>query len=391
MNSFTVIKVLVLLNSLSFYSCTSEYNGRYCSNVQYLNPKVVDSEPYRLYAIVSDNQLVQINFPQGHLDEEDFGVVNFKSAQTTFTTTDGHIYSIELLNKDSDCFKNMPKAYQCNGLTKSGQQCQRLTDNSSGYCWQHSNSTKSMNGANHKNGTARQEAEELYSKSIGSMDDLDKIDFLERALVLDPYYAEAYRRLGVIQESAQLLNSCIETCSRCILLTKSPDCYAQRAECHFDLKNWSKAIDDYSTAYELDNTDLTSLHSIGFIYSILGDHVNAKKYYQLVYSKSLNMFNDCSKIGNEERCKRNMILLFEDYFEIEDFDSALEVLEAYRNCPKCGESNVDDDYITYHLGRVHFHLKNYSASDLYFDDFISKGLDRRDLNVYLDLLAKLGY
>ena len=54
-----------------------------------------------------------------------------------FTSEKGYDYSIQIISESNGCFESVPMAYQCIGTTEDGGQCEHLTDNPNGLCWQH--------------------------------------------------------------------------------------------------------------------------------------------------------------------------------------------------------------------------------------------------------------
>ena len=114
-----------------------KWNGDYCAEIEYYNPNTSTRSNYTLTIQVSNNELEIINFPnKGYLD--DFYNVKFdKNGYTEFTSDKGYDYSVQITGNIVDCFDDVPMAVQCNGITAKGKECQKLTDNYSGYCWQH--------------------------------------------------------------------------------------------------------------------------------------------------------------------------------------------------------------------------------------------------------------
>ncbi len=116
------------------------FDGGYCAEVTYYNPKTGRQSNYTLTIEVDDNELEKINFPQGYLDNEHFGIEEFDSdGELSFTSDRGYNYTVKIIGKSSGCFDGVPRAYQCIGVTEDGSQCEHMTDNPSGYCWQHEN------------------------------------------------------------------------------------------------------------------------------------------------------------------------------------------------------------------------------------------------------------
>jgi hypothetical protein len=112
--------------------------GEYCAKITYYNPNTGRESNYTLTIEVYDNELEKINFPNGWLDDDHFGNAVFaEDGYVSFTSDRGYDYTVQIIGEAYGCFDNVPRAYQCIGLTNAGAQCKHLTDNPSGYCWQH--------------------------------------------------------------------------------------------------------------------------------------------------------------------------------------------------------------------------------------------------------------
>lgn len=122
----------------NFNESTAIYDGDYCATVTYHNPNTGTESEYTLTIEVIDNILERINFPVGWLEEEHFGDVEFdEDGYASFTSGRGYEYTVTIVGVTAGCLNNVPMAVQCQGITEDGGQCENLTDNSSGYCWQH--------------------------------------------------------------------------------------------------------------------------------------------------------------------------------------------------------------------------------------------------------------
>lgn len=112
----------------------------YCAEVEYHNPNTGTSSSYTLTIEVESNEIVKINFPNGGwmgsdlfsgAELEEDGTANFKSDK-------GYDYNITIIGNSRNCFTdNVPRAVQCSGETEDGDQCENMTDNGKGLCWQH--------------------------------------------------------------------------------------------------------------------------------------------------------------------------------------------------------------------------------------------------------------
>lgn len=134
---------LLLILSLALTACGGgkvgpPWNGRYCAEVSYQNPKTRVSSEYTLTVQASDDILQRIDMPDGWLDSEVFGEVKLdKNGYGAFTNPYGAKYSVRITGEEDGCFDKVPKARQCVGKTKEGKRCRRKTDNPNGLCHQH--------------------------------------------------------------------------------------------------------------------------------------------------------------------------------------------------------------------------------------------------------------
>lgn len=113
-------------------------DNSYCAEVEYYNSKTGTNSTYTLTVDVENNEVVRINFPQGWLDSSDFNSVELDMyGECEVEDYDGRQYKIKIIGEASGCYEDVPRAEQCQGVTEDGYQCERLTDNLSGFCWQH--------------------------------------------------------------------------------------------------------------------------------------------------------------------------------------------------------------------------------------------------------------
>ncbi len=112
-------------------------DGTYCAEIEYYNPNTGTSSNYTLTVEVYDNELDQINWPNGGYLDDFYSVEFDEDGYTEFTSDKGYDYTVQITGETGDCFEDVPMAEQCIGITEDGDQCENLTDNYSGYCWQH--------------------------------------------------------------------------------------------------------------------------------------------------------------------------------------------------------------------------------------------------------------
>jgi Family of unknown function (DUF5763) len=141
--AFKLRYLLLLITMVYFtFGCKNPdtYNGKYCAKVEYYNPNTGKSSEYTLTVSVENNQLIKLDFPQGYLADEDLPTASFSSnGHTSFTLDNGYKYLIDIKGPESNCFDDVPKLNQCQGVTKKGERCKKLTDNVNGLCHIHKN------------------------------------------------------------------------------------------------------------------------------------------------------------------------------------------------------------------------------------------------------------
>ena len=120
---------------------TSEsLHGSYCAEVTYSNANTGTHSNYSLLVDVKDNQVICIHWPQGgQLDLDHFNPVQISSDSTSqIQTFEGKQYRVKIVGPESACSERFQgQLHHCKGTTKEGKRCKRMTDNPSGYCYQH--------------------------------------------------------------------------------------------------------------------------------------------------------------------------------------------------------------------------------------------------------------
>lgn len=114
-------------------------DGTYCAEVSYYNSNTGTNSSYTLTVEVESNELTQINWPNGGwLDDDHFASSELdEDGYTSFTSDKGYDYEIQIIGEEAGCFIDVPDIQQCSGITEDGDQCENMTDNSNGFCWQH--------------------------------------------------------------------------------------------------------------------------------------------------------------------------------------------------------------------------------------------------------------
>jgi hypothetical protein len=113
------------------------WDGNYCADIEYYNSNTGTYSNYTLTIEVSNNELEQIIWPNGGYLDDFYGVEFDEDGYAEFTSDKGYDYEVQITGDTGGCFEDVPMAVKCNGITEDGEQCENLTDNYSGYCWQH--------------------------------------------------------------------------------------------------------------------------------------------------------------------------------------------------------------------------------------------------------------
>jgi hypothetical protein len=114
-------------------------SGTFCARVHYANPATGHEQDYHLLVDTKDNAVVNIHWADaGNLDTDHFTAAALGEGQTaSFTSDAGVNFTVHLLGDPDDCKPYFRDRVRCLARTKSGDQCKRMTDRQSGYCWQH--------------------------------------------------------------------------------------------------------------------------------------------------------------------------------------------------------------------------------------------------------------
>lgn len=123
-------------------------DGDYCAKVSFVKAGNKNKTSHDIIVAVKKNQLIAINFPADHTDLSPIKpVIIPEDGIFTAVSQSGVVYKIEMKGPPEKCLQASrkkkqekelkTKKVQCKGKNKDGKRCQRLTDNKSGFCWQH--------------------------------------------------------------------------------------------------------------------------------------------------------------------------------------------------------------------------------------------------------------
>ncbi len=112
-------------------------DGDYCAKVTFQSSNTEKASVYTLVVSVKDNKLVDINFPETHFDKSSIKSTDIPDdGKFVAVSTSGQVYKVEMKGDAEKCLDAV-NLLQCQGKSKSGAACKRLTGNKNGFCWQH--------------------------------------------------------------------------------------------------------------------------------------------------------------------------------------------------------------------------------------------------------------
>jgi tetratricopeptide (TPR) repeat protein len=123
---------------------------------------------------------------------------------------------------------------------------------------------------------------ELGSSYRGSDNKKDALDAFNKAIDLNPNFADAYYARGSIYKSDGDYNQAIKNFDKVIEINpKDADVYIDRAGAYVKLGNYSQAINDYDKSIKLnpDYLDYYYYYNMADVYRELGNYKQAIKYF----------------------------------------------------------------------------------------------------------------
>jgi tetratricopeptide (TPR) repeat protein len=102
------------------------------------------------------------------------------------------------------------------------------------------------------------------------------LPYIDRAIQLDPQFADAYVQKGVIDGYKGRCEAAIQEFNRALELNpRLARAYSNRGNCYWNFKNTDQAIRDYSASLALDSTQPEALATRGMAYSRVGNWTQA--------------------------------------------------------------------------------------------------------------------
>ncbi len=119
---------------------------------------------------------------------------------------------------------------------------------------------------------------------------MEAIDYLNRALEIDPNYAPAWNQISYCYSESGDLEKALEANQRYIELTPNqPNPYDSRGDIYVKFHEFDKAIESFEQAIAEDSSFSASLYKTAGLYLMKGDYANAEKYYRIMIGDS-NIF-----------------------------------------------------------------------------------------------------
>lgn len=239
-------------------------------------------------------------------------------------------------------------------------------------------------------------ANEDISKAI-ELNGRDSNYFLERSLVLKDQYIkkndtkslksaikdvskgikidvendELYSARGSLYQLQKEFRRSLEDHNQAISLAteyNKPIYLNNRATCFLEMEEHSKAIDDFTTAIELDPKFSTAL-------------VNRAESYYLERNFE-NVIHDCDKaLSINKRNSKALLIRGNAFRNLGQFEL------AEKDYSKSFENEKDNLDVLVAIGRMYFHRREYEKADYYFSDVIRKSKSNSTkLTIPLDLI-----
>jgi tetratricopeptide (TPR) repeat protein len=158
------------------------------------------------------------------------------------------------------------------------------------------------------------------------------IEDFKKVIEIRPKDADAYIRIGNVYDyNLEFYAKAIEEYSKAIKLEPSNvDAYEVRGHAYASLAKFKNAIKDYDKVIDIAPEDAFAYNSRGHAYAALNKHSNAIRDYSMAIGLLLNKFPGLSTIPYFAR--GNMYLELKEYGKaLKDFDKVIELKENYED------------------------------------------------------------
>lgn len=231
----------------------------------------------------------------------------------------------------------------------------------------------------------RSNAERFYSQGVAqlSLDDFAKaLPNFERAVELDPNYAEAWYQAGfcygVVGRHAEALKASKQAAR---LRPEWPETYVNIGASNYALGNYKDAADAYRQALKRDDDNSETQYAYGLTLNKLGktdeeilayrraiaikpDHANALErlgqayFKQKKYGEAVRTYDQLQIYKPEAK---TFNALGESYFELGKFDESLTAFNS------AVAYDADFDQARYNLGKTYLKLKNLEMAQVQYE------------------------
>ena len=121
----------------------------------------------------------------------------------------------------------------------------------------------------------------------------------QKAIALNPEFAEALNGLGLTQSSLGENNTAIISLKKAIALKPHyPEAFNNLGNCYSDLNNTEEAILNYKKALSIKTDYMEVYFNLGNLFKETGHFNEAIKYYQITLDLNPNSFDSYNNIGN---------------------------------------------------------------------------------------------
>ncbi|MCK4731057.1 MAG: tetratricopeptide repeat protein, partial [Methanophagales archaeon] len=173
------------------------------------------------------------------------------------------------------------------------------------------------------------DAEAYFSRGLtySHLEEYERaIEDYSKAIVLNPKYAVAYYNRGLTYDILYQYERAIEDYSKAIELDpKYAVAYTNRGVVYDDLEQYKRAIEDYNKALELDPNDILAYNGRGLTYSHLKEYERAIEDY----SKAIELDPKYAVAYNNRGIVYDILGQYER--AIEDYNKAIELDPNYVN------------------------------------------------------------
>jgi len=225
-------------------------------------------------------------------------------------------------------------------------------------------------------------AEDYFKKALKNIEKEDfkhSLYYLNKVIKLNPKYAKAYIHRAYIKEQNFNIKASISDLTRAIILNKNAEIFLKRGKLFLSLKEYKKAIRDFSSAIKLKPKYAQAYLNRGWTYNILMKKKEAKHDF----NKAAELDYLFIKLNNENNADKNYSI------------------DKTRKNVYCYYLKKDDSYF-YDKAEREFFYKDYigciyflnyflNSNPKYFNGYHLRGLAKLELKKYKEAILDFDY